>query len=365
VTAGAIDLEVRDLRVEKGGRRILEVPSLKVARGEILALLGPNGAGKSTFIHVLALLEKPSAGLVRFKGEDVPRRGDLTTLRRRMAVVLQSPHLFDSTVFANVASGLQFRHAARGDIARRVMESLRFFGIEELEARSARKLSGGEASRVSLARAFVLEPEVLLLDEPFSALDPPTRESLISDLEKMLRKTGITTVFSTHDASEAVRLAGRIAILRGGALQQAGPTDEVINFPADAFIANFVGVETVLPARVVKLGEGTFSADVAGKVIEAVGAAEPGEQVLLCIRPENVTLTSTSPDPKETSARNLFRGQVKKVTPMGYYYKIRLDCGFPLTSCVTRQSVENLSLDEGRQVTASFKAVAVHVIRKR
>jgi len=364
VTARAMDLEVRDLRVEKGGRLVLDVPALQVASGEILALLGPNGAGKTTFIHVLAQLERPTAGLVRFKGEDVPRRGDLTLLRRRMAVVLQSPHLFDSTVFANVASGLEFRGTERGEIRRRVMESLKFFGIEELQARSARKLSGGEASRVSLARAFVLKPEVLFLDEPFSALDPPTREALIADLEKMLRRTGITTVFSTHDASEAVRLAGRIAILRGGVIQQVGPTDEVINFPVDEFIANFVGVETVLPARVVKQGEGTFSADVAGKEIEAVGEAAQGEQVLLCIRPENVTLTSTSPDPRETSARNLFRAAVRKVTPMGYYYKVRLDCGFPLTSCVTRQSVENLNLDEGREVTASFKATAVHVIKK-
>jgi tungstate transport system ATP-binding protein len=357
------DLEIRDLVVRRGGKTVLEVPLLEVFRGDILALLGPNGAGKTTLIHACALLEKPDGGTVRFKGESVDFRRDLTPLRRRMSVVFQNPYLLDTTVFENVAAGLRFRGVEGARVRDRVRDSLAFFGLSALEGRSAKKLSGGEASRVSLARAFVLEPEVLLLDEPFGALDPPTRESLIGDLERMLGRTGATTVFSTHDASEAVRLAGRLAILREGRILQAGPTDEVVNRPADEHIAGFVGVETLLRGKIVEAHDGSLVADVGGGKVEAVGECGAGEEILLCVRPENVTLATAAPAGK-ISARNVFRGVVTKIIPMGHYVKVRLDCGFPLTSCVTRQSVENLELREGVELSATFKATAVHVIRK-
>ncbi len=172
-------LGLRGVQVERAERRILDVQELDVFPGEVLAVVGPNGAGKSTLIHVLALLEQPSAGQVRFDGQ--PLRGGLLSYRRRMAVVFQEPLLLDASVESNVGSGLALRGVPRAERAGRVRRWLERFAIESLARRSARTLSGGEAQRTSLARALALEPEVLLLDEPFAALDEPTRQALIDD----------------------------------------------------------------------------------------------------------------------------------------------------------------------------------------
>ncbi|MCL5807670.1 MAG: ABC transporter ATP-binding protein, partial [Deltaproteobacteria bacterium] len=246
-----------------------------------------------------------------------------------------------------------------------VPEYLERFGIGRLAKRSARKLSGGEAQRTSLARAFVTRPEIVFLDEPFSALDPPTRESLTEDLERILRETHTTAIASTHDQTEALRLADRIAVVNGGRIAQIGPVAEVMNRPADEFVASFVGVETVLPGRVVRVSDGVFAAAVArGREVEAVGQVELGSAVLCCVRPEHVTL-SPNPTPPGSSARNVFSGTIRKITPLGLIYRIRIDCGFELVSYVTRQSVESLALEEGKSVIASFKATSVHVIPRK
>jgi tungstate transport system ATP-binding protein len=253
----------------------------------------------------------------------------------------------------------------RQDIPQLAREQLDRFGIGHLSHRSARKISGGEAQRTSLARAFALQPEVLLLDEPFASLDPPTRESLIEDLESILRQTRTTTLFATHDRQEALRLSDRIAVMNNGKILQIGSPDDVMNHPADEFVASFVGVETILAGNVIKKDVGTFVASVsAGREIEAVGEAQLGEEVMLCIRPENVVLSPSS-SRELTSARNVFGGRVEKVISLGLYQKVQLDCGFPLVAYVTSRSVENLALREEKEVMASFKATAIHVIRRK
>ena len=216
VSAAAPILEVRGLRVRKGGADLLDIPALAVAAGETLSLIGPNGAGKSTLLLALSGIEQPAAGELRFRGERVPSGAASLAYRRRIAMVFQEPLLFDTTVFENVASGLRLRGVAKGEIGRRVGESLERFRIGHLADRSARTLSGGEAQRTSLARAMAVAPEILLLDEPFAALDPQSREGLIEDLARTLRETGTTTVFVTHDRVEAQRLADRIAVLERG-----------------------------------------------------------------------------------------------------------------------------------------------------
>ncbi len=208
------------------------------------------------------------------------------------------------------------------------------------------------------------EPEILFLDEPFASLDPPSRESLIDDLERILRQTGTATVFATHDRMEALRLSDRIAVMNGGGILQIGPPSEVMNEPADEFVASFVGVETILNGRVIQKHRGSFTASVRGYEVEAIGEVEVGEPVVLCIRPENVTLAVPPHKESLSSARNFFPGRITKVTPMGLYHRIHLDCGFPLISYVTGHSLENLSLAEGKEILVSFKATAVHVIRK-
>jgi tungstate transport system ATP-binding protein len=357
-------LEVKSLRVSRGGTAILDVPSLAVREGEILSLIGPNGAGKTTLLQSLSYLLKPFGGEIFFKGEKVNQNHSVFEYRRKLAMVFQEPLLFDTTVFENVASGLKMRGMSRPKIRERVTGHLDRFGIGHLSRRSAKTLSGGEAQRTSLARAFAIQPEVLLLDEPFASLDPPTRESLIEDLERILRQTGTTAIFATHDRLEALRLSDRMAVMNGGRILQIGSPGDVMNYPVDEFVASFVGVETILSGRVVKSNGGTFTVSVSDQEIEAIGEAPPGEPVILCIRPENVVL-STYPSREMTSARNLLRGKIEKILPMGLYHKVQLDCGFPLVAYVTKHSLENLSLREKKVVTASVKATAIHVVRRK
>ncbi len=364
MTAPNIILEAKDLCVERAGTSVLEVPSLRIAEGEVLALVGPNGAGKSTLLQALCSLQRRAGGAIFFKGLAVGSDYPVFTFRRQVTMVFQEPLLFNATVFDNVASGLRFRGFNKAGIEKAVAESLGLFGVDHLRDRSARKVSGGEAQRVSLARAFALKPEILLLDEPFSALDPPTRESLTRDLGRALAISNTTTIFATHDRLEALQLSHRIAVMNQGRIIQVGSPEEVMNRPIDEFVASFVGIETILSGTVIKLGEGAFAASVSGNIIEATGSAALGEEVVLCIRPENVTLSIDSGN-AVTSARNTFQGRVEGITPLGPYFKVLIDCGFPLTAYVTRSSLESLSLREGLSVTASFKATAIHVVKKR
>ncbi len=357
-------LEGRNIEVKRGGATLLNIPSLIIQKGEILSLIGPNGAGKTTLLQSLSYLSKPLQGEIFFKGERVNSNHSAFEYRRKLAMVFQEPLLFDTTVFNNVASGLKIRRMRRSEIHRVVMEQLDRLGIGHLSQRSAKTLSGGEAQRASLARAFAIQPELLLLDEPFASLDPPSRESLIEDLERILRQTRTTTIFATHDRLEALRLSDRIAVIKQGEIVQIGSPEEVMNHPIDEFVASFVGVETVIKGRVVRGSGGTFVVSVSGQEIEAVGEAHLEEIVTLCIRPENVTL-SIHASKEATSARNAFWGKIAKITPLGLYQKVQLHCGFPLVAYVTNQSLQDLSLTEGKEVKASFKATAIHVVRRQ
>jgi tungstate transport system ATP-binding protein len=183
-------------------------------------------------------------------------------------------------------------------------------------------------------------------------------------LEGILRQTRTTTLFATHDRQEALRLSDRIAVMNDGKILQIGSPENVMNHPVDEFVASFVGVETILTGYVIKEDGGTFAASVSGKEIEAVGQVRLGEEVILCVRPENVVLSP--PHSKElTSARNLFPAKIEKIVSLGLYQKVQLDCGFPLIAYVTHHSMENLSLAEGKVVMAFFKATAIHVIRRK
>ena len=237
----------------------MDISSFLIHEGEILSLIGPNGAGKTTLLQTLSYLLKPFQGEIFFRGKKVETNHSVLEYRRKLAMVFQEPLLFDTTVFNNVASGLKIRGMKRGEIRDRVMEQLERFGISHLSDRSARTLSGGEAQRTSLARAFALQPEILLLDEPFSSLDPPTRDSLIEDLEHILQQTRTTAVFATHDRLEALRLSDRIAVMNEGKILQIGSPEEVMNHPVNEIVASFVGVETILTGKVIKKMAGPLS----------------------------------------------------------------------------------------------------------
>jgi tungstate transport system ATP-binding protein len=210
-------IEIRDLLVRREKRVVLEIERLDIKRGETLAVAGPNGAGKSTLLLVLARLLKAERGEVRFNGQAVTPRGDLA-YRRRIGLVMQDALLLNRSVFDNVATGLRFRHLTKDEIAHRVDEWLERLGITHLRQRPAMQISGGESRRVALARAFVLQPDLLLLDEPFSALDRTSRHKLQEDLKSILAGADMTVVFSTHSETDVQKLAERKIELEGGRL---------------------------------------------------------------------------------------------------------------------------------------------------
>ena len=233
-------ITIRNLLVKRGDKDVLRVENLAIKRGEILAVVGPNGAGKSTLLLTLARLLKPETGEISFNGHPAQKESD-TVYRRRIALVMQDPLLFDRSVYANVASGLEFRGVEKKEIQRIVPLWLERLGVAHLTERRAKKLSGGEAQRVSLARALVLEPALLLLDEPFSALDPPTRAKILEDLGELLQELETTTLFVTHDLPEATQLATRIAVIIGNRLRQLGEMGSILAHPADEEVAQFLG----------------------------------------------------------------------------------------------------------------------------
>lgn len=357
---GAV-LQARDLVVQRGERTVLQVDDLVLERGEVLAVIGPNGAGKSTLLLALALLLPPTSGEIRFDGELVTRQSNLTMLRRRMAMVLQEPLLLDKTVADNVALGLSLRGVGRSERERRAAVWLERLGVAHLARRQARALSGGEAQRTSLARALVLAPEVLFLDEPFSALDAPTRAGLVEQVAEIVRETGLTTVMVTHDRDEALALGDRVGVIMGGRLLQVGTPEEVFTAPVDADVAQFVGVETVAPGHVIGQDGGLAAVQVDSYVVEAVSDAPLGQAVLACVRPEDVTLLA-DPGRGATSARNVLRGRVTRLRPAGAQMRVTVDCGFPVTALITRRSAQELGLAVEQNVLASFKASAVHLI---
>jgi tungstate transport system ATP-binding protein len=333
-------------------------------KNEFVSLIGPNGAGKSTLLLSLMGLMQRKSGSLSFQGEEVASDADFLQLRRKMAMVLQEPLLFDSTIYENVASGLKLRGMGRGEIRSRVMTYLERFNLSDMAQRSARKLSGGEARRVSLARAFAVEPEIIFFDEPFANLDPPTRQALTEDMDRIIRENGISAVLVTHDQSEALRMSDRIVVMNSGKVVQQGSPAAVMNHPVNEFVANFVGMETILEGEVVRNRHQQVAVAVCGQEIDTVGDAEPGENVYCCIRPENVSVSINFP-PEKSSVRNLFPGTITEISSMGPFLKLQLDCGFQLTSYVTRESFTELALYEGRPVFASFKATSVHLIRRR
>lgn len=358
-------VELRGLKVRREGAEVLDVPTFRLHEREFVSLIGPNGSGKSTLLlSIMGLLQR-AAGELLYRSTAVARGNGRAMIehRRKMAMVLQDPCLFDVSVFENVASGLRIRGLGRAEVRRRATSYLERFGLEGMAERSARNLSGGEARRVSLARALVAEPEVLLLDEPFTGLDPSIRQSIVDDLERTIRETGTAAILVTHDQAEALRLSDRIVVMDGGRVVQSDAPSVVMNQPVNPFVASWFGMESVLDGVIRRTGGSEIVVSVSGREIEAVGEGSPGDHVYCCIRPEGVLLSVVNPS-SSTSARNVFPAQIVSVVSAGPFLKLKLDCGFSLVAHLTHESFAALKLEQRREVFASFKATAIHVIRK-
>ncbi len=327
----------------------------------VTVLFGPSGAGKTTVLRCLAGLERPQQGRIRFGDEtwlDTERGICLPPQQRGIGLLSQEYALFPHlTVAGNVEFGVRGPRAGRPARALAILEAL---GLQGLTTRSPAQLSGGERQRVALARALASSPRLLLLDEPLSALDAGTRESLRRELRRVLVGCGVPTLVVTHDRLEALALGDRMAVLVDGRIRQTAAVHEVFSRPVDALVARTVGVETVVPGRVVGAVDGLLMIEVAESTLTACDPGGAPHEVLLCIRAEDVILERGAA--ARTSARNHFPVRVASLTPEGPLVRVTVEGPFPLAALITRPACEDLALAAGDTVTAVVKATSVHVI---
>jgi len=277
-----------------GGLHVTAGVSLAARRSEIVALLGPSGSGKTTVLRLVAGFETPDSGRVVVEGEDVT---GLPPEKRRFGMVFQHYALFPHlSVGENVAFGLESRKIPREETRQRVAEALAAVGLEGFEPRRTGEISGGQQQRVAVARALAPRPRVLLLDEPFSNLDPTLRERTRRELKRIIRQAGITTLFVTHEQEEAFELGDRVAVLNAGRLEQVGTPEELYETPATRFVATFIGRSSVLPARWdAAAGLARLEAGPAWRA--AGGEKVPSGPVDLVVRPEGLKFSARgSPD---------------------------------------------------------------------
>lgn len=356
-------LEARNIIHRVKNREIVDIENLQINQGEIVSIIGENGAGKTTLMLILASLIKPSMGVISYRNMEIGKNITDKDYRKKIAILFQENLFLETTVFENVAIGLKFRKLSREVLEDKVKNTLKLLKIFELRDRKAKNLSGGEAKRVCIARALIIEPEILFLDEPFTNIDSASKEEILTDMGKIIKEKQITTIMVTHDKYEALRLSERIIVMENGKIIQNGPKDEVIHHPKNNFVASFAGVENILEGRVLEKKDGENIIDVQGKLINVMGSFEVGSKVYLFIRPENVFITRDSNKTK-TSVRNHFKGKVSEITNMGFFYRITVNCKFNLISYITKTSFNELSLKIGDEVIAGFKATSVHIIEK-
>jgi len=289
---GGADIAVQLHGVTKrfGKTTALNDVSLLVRRGELMTLLGPSGCGKTTLLNLVGGFLMPDSGEIAIDGQRIT---DVPAYRREIGIMFQNYALFPHmNVAANVGYGLRMRRVAKAEIARRVADALALIKLAGLEDRKPRQLSGGQQQRVALARALVIRPKVLLLDEPFSALDRNLRASMQVELKEIQRKLGVTTIFVTHDQSEALSLSDRIAVVAEGRIRQLGTPDEIYRRPVDRFVASFVGDVNVLRARLERIDGAVATVALgAARVLvpsHTLQGAATGSMVDLFVRPEEL-----------------------------------------------------------------------------
>jgi len=355
-----VDIEKRF----SSGAAVAAAFETELTGGSVLVLFGPSGAGKTTVLRCLAGLERPDSGVIRFRDRvwfDAMSGRSLAPQRRRIGYVFQEQALFPHlTVRQNVGFGLTIRR--RADRERLIEDLLSRLGISAIAQQLPRELSGGQVQRVALARALAIQPELLLLDEPFASLDGPARRRLRLDLRTLLAQTGTFAVLVTHDRGEALALGDQIAVLAGGRIRQVGPVLDVMSHPADLQVAESVGIETVLSASVESSERGLLNLRIGSMSLRAIDAdaVALGDRVFACIRAEDVILERQAS--AASSARNDIAARVAAIHREGPLERVVLDCGFPLVSLVSRYAREEMGLAEGSSVVAVIKAISVHLV---
>jgi putative spermidine/putrescine transport system ATP-binding protein len=328
--------------------------NLSAEKGEFVSFLGPSGCGKTTTLRMIAGFEQPTAGNISLDGKDITYR---PPNRRNVGMVFQSYALFPNmTVADNIGFGMRVRKRPKDQIGKRVGELLELINLPDKGGRYPYQLSGGQQQRVALARALAIEPEVLLLDEPLSALDAKIRVALRKEIRSIQRQLGITTVYVTHDQEEALSLSDRVVVMSQGRIEQIGTPAEIYNFPATPFVASFVGTLNLLPATIVDAAAGRLA--VAGQEIRAAkpATAGPGGKVTIALRPESVEIG-------EAGGSNRLTGQIEDVSFLGSIVRTRVRIGDGVTvsfDTFNDPAIAAPAIDE--TVTISFPPEAALVL---
>ncbi|WP_042302916.1 ABC transporter ATP-binding protein [Paraburkholderia kururiensis] len=338
-------LEIENLHKTFGTNTALHQFDMQIERGEFVTFLGPSGCGKTTVLRMIAGFETPTRGMIRIDGRDVTH---MRTRQRNVGMVFQSYALFPNmTVAENIGFGLRVAGKSADEIRRRVDEMLQLIKLPALAARYPWQLSGGQQQRVALARALAGKPEVLLLDEPLSALDAKIRISLREDIRTLQRELGITSIFVTHDQEEALSISDRIVVMNEGRIEQIGSPAQIYNFPRTRFVASFVGTLNILTGHVVDPATGRMAVDGQELVTtRALASDDAGKKRLLALRPEAIVLEAPAP------GRNTLAATVEDVNFLGSVVRIRAR----VNEAVLSLDVFN---DPGRQLPERGQPVAL------
>jgi putative spermidine/putrescine transport system ATP-binding protein len=343
--------------VQKAFGEVLAVEDFNLAadKGEFVSFLGPSGCGKTTTLRMIAGFEHPTAGTIVVDGRDITGQ---PPNRRNVGMVFQSYALFPNmTVADNIGFGLKVRRAPRGKIRSRVSELLELIHLPDKGSRYPWQLSGGQQQRVALARALAIEPQVLLLDEPLSALDAKIRVALRKEIRAIQRQLGITTVYVTHDQEEALSLSDRVVVMSEGRIEQIGAPADIYNFPATSFVASFVGTLNLLDGKVIEASTGRLA--VAGQEIRSgkpITDARDGGTVTVAIRPESAELG-------EAGGSNRLRGPIEDVSFLGSIVRTRI--GLDGTASLSLDTFNDPNVTPpavGEHVTISFPPEACFVV---
>jgi spermidine/putrescine ABC transporter ATP-binding subunit len=332
--------------------------SLSIAQGEFVAMLGPSGCGKTTTLNLLAGFIMPTTGEILI--DSMPVAG-VPPHKRNIGVVFQSYALFPHlSVFDNVAFGLRMRQVAKAEIASRVRRALDIVQLGALEERNTRQLSGGQQQRVALARALVIEPALLLLDEPLSNLDANLREQMRFEIREIQRRVNITTVFVTHDQSEAMAAADRLVIMNKGRIVQAGSVREIYSAPSDPFVASFIGQANVIQGRAVSVNGSHVRIELPGGDL-VLGSRPPGLQgdgsVVVILRPEDLAISS-----ERVPGQNALSGTIKRVSFLGSTVNIGVQVADQVISVVAHR--DQVVPEEGKPVYVTWKEASEKVFTR-
>ncbi|NIR86329.1 ABC transporter ATP-binding protein [Candidatus Bathyarchaeota archaeon] len=329
---------------------------LDIREKEIFTIAGPNGSGKTTMLRIMALIDTPTSGEVHFNGVEVNGE-NRSQIRAKCTMVFQKTALFDTTVYKNIAYGLKLRRFSKKEIDERVKDVLGLVKLDGYEKRLAKKLSGGEQQRVSLARALVLDTELLLLDEPTANLDPKSMSIIEETVSRVNRNRKNTVVMATHNLFQAETIAKRAGLLLGGKIVEVGTAQEIFRTPSKN-LASFARLENVFSGTSKILKEGTSLIDVDDGV-EVEAALRKSGRISVFVRPEDIILSRR---PISSSARNVFKGKIVEISDLESVVRLKVDAGKQFVVQITKRSFNEMQLNVRSEVFLTFKASSVHVV---